>query len=1011
MPALALIGLLAPSAALLARRRAREATWCLESVVLALVSGLIATGLLGVALALGGQLHPVGLLVGGVALALVLWPWRTPDPAPVQRGTGPRDVWLWIGLALVLLGAGLRAGPMRADLAGRDQGTYVLRAIHTARTGGYELHAELLDEAHASAASRPGPGDLSGLFPRTTEPHRVDRYEGPYRPGFYLADRESGRVVPQFFHLHPTLLAEGGLVLGLSRVHLGMLPFAVLGLLVFWCVARRLWPEGPAAALAIGLLALQPLAIWVARTPLTESLTALLLAGAVLAVLRARDGDPHELGTAAFLLGATAFVRGNAWITAPVFGLLLLLRARKEGAPREDPGRRPLAIWGSLLVGSACLHGLTCLPYVHDELARLLGPDRPLTWLHPLAPGLVAAAGMGALLGLDALLSRRGPSRLRTTLLQRAPAVLVVVVLLATVLYLVLRTGAPEPRPFARLDPAWPLLGPAILVLGALGLLPFARWRPQDRTGEAWLVALASIPALTAVLYARRNLPQLGLYYYGRYLVPELLPALILLAVGALVAIRHRLEERPWARGFAFGVPALGLLAWPGLALVLQPVTLLDEFADTRRGLEAMDAAIPEGAVIVAGGEGWHRGHAENQLGGALELGFGRTVLPYRDRERAYASLFELLVDGPAARGEPAPPVVLLLNEASKPYTDADKHLVAGLDDGLPAPFRATSVDAVTIYLHRLTPVTDRIPDRLALSSLRIAIIGVEVDPAALEGLERWYLDDEDEWTRDRSKARPRCLDPEVPVELPLPPGPAAHRQIVLVAAPGTALYNETWTAELDGVHHDPIPPGVGPRERDTLGPFRLETRPSSLRLRGAEVPVPQAECVHGGLFEVRLLPGAEQRAIASLAVHEQVIAPADDRGFPQPRPRWVPASAVNRFRPGTLPRPEVTGPSLQLGPEAPLRFAPIASPGPQADVVITLRDIAIGPAARLVLRVDDQVVERIDPPDAREGAWQTPARRVPLPGPQTRVELVLEGDAGDHLLVRDVALFAPVRP
>ena len=169
---------------------------------------------------------------------------------------------------------------------------------------------------------------------------------------------------------------------------------------------------------------------------------------------------------------------------------------------------------------------------------------------------------------------------------------------------------------------------------------------------------------------------------------------------------------------------------------------------------------------------------------------------------------------------------------------------------------------------------------------------------------------------------------------------------------------------------------------------------------------------VSGGLFEVRLFPSDEVSAIASGPVREHVVAPPDDRGFPQPSPSWVPARAVNRYRPGTRPRPEISGPSLQLAGDRPLAFAPIPVPGPEADVVVTLRGIEISPATRLALRVDGTHIERFDPPDVREGAWQTPARRVTLAGPQGRVELVLE-NAGteDHLLVRDVALFRPAAP
>ena len=41
------------------------------------------------------------------------------------------------------------------------------------------------------------------LYPTADEPWRRDHYDGAYRPGTYLGDREAGEVVMQFFHLLP----------------------------------------------------------------------------------------------------------------------------------------------------------------------------------------------------------------------------------------------------------------------------------------------------------------------------------------------------------------------------------------------------------------------------------------------------------------------------------------------------------------------------------------------------------------------------------------------------------------------------------------------------------------------------------------------------------------------------------------------------------------------------------------------------------------------------------------
>ena len=64
------------------------------------------------------------------------------------------------------------------------------------------------------------------------------------------------------------------------------------------------------------------------------------------------------------------------------------------------------------------------------------------------------------------------------------------------------------------------------------------------------------------------------------------------------------------------------------------------------------------------------------------------------------SGLFELLVARPEATGEPAPPVLLLLNEATKDHTrdpddPAARVRVAALDELLPPPFVARRIDLV----------------------------------------------------------------------------------------------------------------------------------------------------------------------------------------------------------------------------------------------------------------------------------------------------------------------------
>ncbi|MEX1364279.1 MAG: hypothetical protein AB1Z98_14225, partial [Nannocystaceae bacterium] len=525
MSALVALSLAASLASMLERRRRRDGGLGLETLVLVTTTWLVLVGLLATALALLGAFGPVTMSVASWLSAASAWPWGRPLPTFSARPRWPTA----LGLLLVLGGMLLRHPTADYPLAGRDQGTYTLRAQHTLRTGRLDATDATLAEIEG-ARSRPGPADLRGLYTRRSEPWRRDRYEAAYRPGFYLADVESGHVRPQFFHLHPMLMATAGLVVGPANVAAVVPLWSALAMLGLWAVARRLWPEGPWAWLALALWVSTPLAIWVQRTALSEGPATVLVLGGLLAVLRTRTHGVGELHTAAYLLGALAWVRGNGWLAAP------LLLAAQWLVPRSEPAARGSGLRYAAMFGAAVLvHAPTTYPYLHDELLRQLPIDAHLT------PTMIIAATTAGLAGWFAA-DEQGPLRRHeATWLPRlhrwGPPVLVGLLLVAIAGYVALRVE-PLARPFSRLDAALPLLGAVALGLAALGLgRTLRQWPRTPSATGAWRLGLAAMLVATVGLYAQRNLPQLGLYYYGRYLVPELLPATLLLAVEGLRGI------------------------------------------------------------------------------------------------------------------------------------------------------------------------------------------------------------------------------------------------------------------------------------------------------------------------------------------------------------------------------------------------------------------------------------------------------------------------------------------
>jgi hypothetical protein len=521
---------------------------------------------------------------------------------------------------------------------------------------------------------------------------------------------------------------------------------------------------------------------------------------------------------------------------------------------------------------------------------------------------------------------------------------------------------------------------------------------------------------VSLALYAQRNLPQLGLYYYGRYLVPELLPAACLLAALALAHVHGYLSTRTLLSRHARWVSlplALALLATQALPYLRAPVTRLQEFAGAERFVDDLAAELPEDAVVIAGGEGWHAPHTFNQLGGALAFGRGRTILPYRGREATYAALHELLIAGPAARGEPPPPVFLLLDEVTHPLRPPGSPApLAIADDVLPPPFVARPVALAELYADRLTPVEDALPTRVTRTDLRVALLAVTVDPARRADVRTWRLADvaaagpgpvtlSDYTLRDGHV----CLDGERPLVLTLPPG--GPGSLVLVAHPGASAH--AWRVALDGVPTPIDPPQAAPpRARDTVGPLPFAAVPQRVELWGDPKARGDLPCPHGGLAELRLL--GPDRGGPREPAWVRTYAPPHDLGHPVTAARWTFGRALSRQRPGVAPTDELDGPSVVVRAGAPLTFPVEHVPSDrELDVSLTLRARWLSSTGRVRITADGQPIAELDPPDLGDGAWQSPPVRWRPPGRAVRlgVELV-DPSAEARAAVRDLVLVTP---
>ncbi len=1002
----------------------------LERALIASVFTISVGGICGALCLVAGSFSPIhcaGSIVVAGMLVLGFCARLTSPPASNARSQPSRLAVAACG-ALLLLGLGLRSPPMDAALAGRDQGTYMLRAAAAARDGALWRTNPALAAAAQVIDERPGPADIVGLYPVDSRPHREGVYEGAYRPGFYLADRSEGLVVPQFLHLLPALL-------GMTRWSLpGPVSSAfnlwvtALWLIMSFCVGLRVFRRELPALAWTATLCLDPLAIWVGRNPLTEPLDALLWMTALLCLLRKRSDHGRAPLAAAFFLGVTAWLRGNMWLLAPIMLVPLLLptgtsskmdpatldrdsETRIGAHDAAGPRFAVLGTWWFLVVSSLVVHAMTSFPYLHDELKRLslttsLTPPK-IVW----GGGLATLAVAGAATLRYTISSRVSLSPQRGVATHRLLFVSAVYLTIGVVLVRqAWLTSAPSAG-LARLDLLWPSATVPVLILAFVGGHWLVRTRDEAHTMLAEIrtdplfVAMVVATLGQVILYALPTLPQTGLFYYGRYLLPQLLPLAYGLCVAGLFAVGQRITRTQIRRRWeAISCVALG--AWVASPLLVSPIQRIHEHAASRSLLESISSQLPEGSVVIAGGEGWLRAHTFNQVAGALEMEHDVTVLPYRTREAAFATAMELVADVPGSTS-PSPPVFLLINESTKNRPGGPGTRRAVVDLNFPPPLHVEAQATYELFGHRLKRSAVARPTQVLRNEIRLVLASVTLHPevtsrtftvgAASSIVERGQKD-----------GSVRCIQDDRGWTFSLPKMDPGPRWLTLRVPTAQREHARRWrvlahTRVLDGATLKETR-----AERSTLGPWLLRAPPQQLTVVGATAST--CDEVLTSIVVSSLAPPAAGPSLLEDIPHHRITPPVSERqGYGQTH--WITGHVFNRFRLGASASHRLEGDSVALRSDHPLRFPPTAVGSGSYEVSLTLKGLDAldvdSAGGRILIAVDGvEPLELALDGAPSSGVWTPVVGTVQLAHGATGLSVTLElPKAPSRVLLRDVAL------
>lgn len=428
-----------------------------------------------------------------------------------HRPTLRPDPAAWAVLLVIGIVAGVFFFPgFHYGVTDKDPGAYVALGAAFARHGSYSFTDTLAQ--HVPGITNFDPGE---------------RFPAVWIQANHL-------VVPQFYHLWPALLAMAYDIGGL-RLEVQVTPLvALLSVLLFVLLMRRIVPGRaslPAAAAGGLLLATNMLQVWQAKYPSTEAFSQMIFIGLLLGIVVAlRTGWAPAAGLSGLLLGVGWLERPDMILSAAVAGVvgavLLALGRWDRRCTWFAAGllvTLPHVLWQAY-AGAASYTQVAAVPrlrtlvvgavvlYLLAAGVRLARPVRGWVvprledrrWQFGLGFALCAVALVGMVVGfLRPRLFGLGYQNVAGTLI---------------------RTYNEENM--HRLAwfitfPGWALVGLGIAVIA------LRRWRP-----EPWVPL---VPALLIIpVYVENARIASRLMWWGRRFVPEVLPLLLLLIVVAL---------------------------------------------------------------------------------------------------------------------------------------------------------------------------------------------------------------------------------------------------------------------------------------------------------------------------------------------------------------------------------------------------------------------------------------------------------------------------------------------
>lgn len=519
-----------------------------DSLFLALSLGLSITSFLGLSLLISNLFQLRLLLAGLAALSaffLLLALLRHGGRLPSLVWHEPFSSTHFFLLLILLIAAYFRFPPANYVPGGQDQGVYVNAANHFARTGRVFLRDEtigLLDD------NKP----LQELYVtrnyRAINKNQFGKYRGSFIPGFYVGDFSQHQLVAQFYHLHPMWFAISHLLLGPEASTYPLSLFSWLCVLAVYLITERFTKRSSLALAAALLLALSPAHSYFAKFPVSEGTACFFFIAALYAILHSADKHGQDLLISALSFGCLFLTRITGFLFLPLILLYVALRFAQNLTNKQ---RLNLALYAFALTSFYVLsffYGMVfSRPYSVAIYKSKLNIGMDILSQAPIYFAIFALL-YGAILLLLSLFQRR--SRIFLLPLARWRRYWPLCLLLAALLFIGYRgyllAFSNHYITHRWFGSRWDIAGKGLEAVKHLNITVLAAFLSPIGMlffllGLYFLLSKSLIKRehmlfgvfafLLFVVLTGKQLMSPYLYFYGRYLVSELLPLAIIISV------------------------------------------------------------------------------------------------------------------------------------------------------------------------------------------------------------------------------------------------------------------------------------------------------------------------------------------------------------------------------------------------------------------------------------------------------------------------------------------------